>query len=295
MKKVRGVAIFVCSLMLFSSWPLAQEQSGPDRPSVDIPNRGEVGNRDFGIRNAGGPTYRSEGVVLDPGTRGSYTTAPRVGADTPRVNSRGGGSGQIPVQTYTPSLRVNIYDFYAVDTFLYRLMRRYDFFYGYEYLWRYAQGDSPLTPKLMQLALEDASHHSETLVKLAAELEQLLTDFEAGKIDPKTLGREFDDRLDQMRKVAKKIRGDDNLEYLDQRPDMKLESPAQASSLAELRVLMASLQEMALQMKQGIMSFYTNDLSRVVSVEDLNQPSFKSISKGIDKLSKTIEKSVDRL
>ena len=176
-----------------------------------------------------------------------------------------------------------------------RLWRRYSFLSRYEYQWRYAQGDSPLTPRVVRLALRDSFLAAASLVGLTKELEPVLLDFQAGRLDRKGCEREFGRILSEVRKLAKKIRKDDYLDYIDQRPKVKMPSPKKARSFAEMQALIAELRQLVVQMNQGILAFYDKDLTRVVKVADLSQPSFQSISKGIDKLAKTIQKSVDQL
>ncbi len=176
-----------------------------------------------------------------------------------------------------------------------RLWRRYPFLSRHESRWRYAQGDSPLTPRLVQFALQDSSLAAASLVALTEKLEPVLQDFREGRLDRNDSRREFDRILSDVRKLSKKIRGDHYLSYIDQRPTVKIQPRRKAVSWDELGALITELRQMAVQMREGIVSFYKSDLTRVVNVSDLNQPSFKSISKGIDKLAKTIEKSVDRL
>ena len=114
-------------------------------------------------------------------------------------------------------------------------------------------------------------------------------------MDRKSLEQQSDPVLHQVRKLAKSIRKDSVLGYIEQRPRMKVRSREQVRSISELQALAAELHQMALQVRGGITSFYDRDLTRVVSVSDLTQPSLGSISKEIEKLAKTIDKSVDRL
>lgn len=295
MKATKAMVTAVVVLLMGISWSFGQQPppsqgGGEARRPAEIPSVSEVGNRG-GVSSIGvpGPARFDVPPPFSSNSETTVNTAPRGGG------SATGGSPQIPIQTYAPSRRLDIYSFYLCDEFLYRLTRQYAFFSGYEYLWRYAQGDSPLTPDIVKLALQDSSQAAHSLVGLSEDLKQLLADFEAGRLDRKSFEAEFDRTLAQVRKLAKKIRGDYYLGYIDQRTETKIEAPQAAASLAELRPLVDELHQMALEMQKGLSSFYTRDVTRVVSVQDLAQPSFRSISKGIDRISKTIGKSVDRL
>ena len=105
----------------------------------------------------------------------------------------------------------------------------------------------------------------------------------------------MDKKTSQIRHLADQIRDDRGLDYVDQRRDVKLNSPKTVKTIPELRVLITKLREMTQQLRQGISSFYERDLTRVVEVDELRKPSLKSISKGVDKLARALENSADQL
>jgi hypothetical protein len=52
---------------------------------------------------------------------------------------------------------------------------------------------------------------------------------------------------------------------------------------------------MAFEIETGLDAFNKEDMTRVVDVRELERPSFDSLTKGIDRLAKTIDKSAGRL
>ena len=242
-----------------------------------------------------------------PATRGGSSGGGHSGRQTSPSSPRGtpsvrrdtvpdrGGSVRAPEgRSRIPPL-FGSRSYYSCQRFIDRLCRRYTFFSGREYLWRFDQGDSPLTPDIVKLALRDSLQAATSMVQLTGELEPLLLEFQEGRLDRKSLEQQSDPVLHQVRKLAKSIRKDSVLGYIEQRPRMKVRSREQVRSISELQALAAELHQMALQVRGGITSFCDRDLTRVVSVSDLTQPSLGSISKEIEKLAKTIDKSVDRL
>ena len=279
-KKV--VPAVLVTLLIASAWLLGQGKQNRDRPPSDVPGIPQVG----GGYGSGSVSSPSPGRT--PGAGGSRVPA-------------GGSSPRVPVnrspriQVYDPSGHFSSRGHYSCQRFVDRLCRRYSFLRGREYLWRFAQGDSPLTPRMVQLALKDSLQAATSMVQLTEELQPLLLELQEGRLDRKSFERQSDEVLRQVRKLAKKVRKDYVLDYIEQRPQVKIPSRKEVRSIPELKMLVAQLHQMALQVREGISSFYDRDLTRVVSVKDLNQPSLKSISKGIEKLAKTIDKSVDRL
>ena len=164
-----------------------------------------------------------------------------------------------------------------------------------QYLWRYAQGDSPLTPELLRVALSDSMDSAGSVIQSSRRLTTLLDDYEAGRLGRKEFERAMKKQTSEIRDLADKIRDDRNLRYVDQRRDVKSKSRRAVQTMPELRVLVGELQELSRHLKREISVFYEQDLTRVISVNELQKPSLRSVSKGVDKLAKAIEKSVQRL
>ncbi|MGW8180128.1 MAG: hypothetical protein ACWGQW_15415 [bacterium] len=209
--------------------------------------------------------------------------------------SRNGFGVSIPTQTYSPNYNWNWGYWNDTNLFVYRLMSRYYFLNGYNYLWRYQQGDSPLTQHSVQIALQECASASGGLLRLSDQLEHIVNQYESGELSQADFERQVDQATKQIRKLSKKIRKDDFLDYIDQRQKDKVPSFPEAASVGGLRSLTRQLRLMAYEVDRGLEMFNKEDMTRTVNVRELEQPSFDSLTKGIDRLSKTISKSARRL
>lgn len=176
-------------------------------------------------------------------------------------------------------------------------MSRYSYMYlqGNQYLWRYAQGDSPLTRDCVALALSDSKAASDGLVRLADDLRRAVGEFQQGAISETVFEAEVENKTNLIRKLAKKVRKDRFIDYLDQRKAKQNSKFSSARSAEELLVLADEMCRLAREVEDGVTAYYEKDLTRVVDVAELQRPSLDSLSKGIDQLAKTIKKSADRL
>jgi hypothetical protein len=162
-------------------------------------------------------------------------------------------------------------------------------------MWRYAQGDSPLTQEAIELALLKPVSASSSLMAMVDELSDLVDRYEAGEIEKDYFHQTVKVKTKAVRNFAKTIRGDYFLDTFDKR-ESKLDIDVdKASSIAELRQLCEILRQNATKIDEGLASFYEKDMSRTVDVSELQRPSFESLSKGVDKIAKTIEKSAKKL
>jgi len=174
-------------------------------------------------------------------------------------------------------------------------MRQYYFLNGYDYLWRYRQGDSPLTQESLRMALQECSSASAAIVRLSAQLEQVVDQFERGELSEDAFESKVEETTKQIRKLSKQIRKDDYLDYIDQRQKDLDSSFREATSVQGLRALTQQLSMLAYEIDTGLDAFNRDDMTRVVNVRELQRPSFDSLTKGVESLSKTIERSAGRL
>jgi hypothetical protein len=208
----------------------------------------------------------------------------------------GGGSGSsVPSQTYAPNYQWNWDYWNQTNWFVYRLMSQYYFLDGYDYLWRYRQGDSPLTQHSLSIALQECAGASAGMLRLSDQLERTVNQYEAGELSQAEFENQVAETTRQIRKLSKKIRKDDYLDYIDQRQKDYAGSFQEATSVRGLRALTQQLRSMAFEIDSGLDAFNREDMTRVVDVRELERPSFDSLAKGIDRLSKTIDRSASRL
>jgi len=201
-----------------------------------------------------------------------------------------GGTGGNPSYYYYPN-----YNAYYARDFLYSLWNQYPYFSLSNYSFRYDLGDSPVDRNLLRLALQDSYEAATAMANRVNTLSALIDQLESNQIDRKQFQTRFDSSLSEIRKLAKTIRKDERLEFLDQRKGIPSEEPPKAASIAEMRELVAQLGEQANAMRDGLENYYVRDYTRTVELDHLKQPSFKSLSERIDKLAKAIEKSADRM
>jgi len=209
-----------------------------------------------------------------------------------------GGGGYIPTYGGSSGGYSNYYfanDSYYARTFLYGLWRQYPYFSLSNYAYRYDVGDSPIDRDLLRLALQDSYEAATAMVYAVNNLSTLIDQLEANQIDRKQFQTRFDTALADVKKMAKTIKKDARLEFLDQRKGVSTQDPPKAASIAEMRELVAQLSQQATAMRDGLENYYVRDYTRIVELDHLKQPSFKSISDRIEKLAKAIEKSADRL
>jgi len=198
-------------------------------------------------------------------------------------------------QTYSPGLKMSYGHWLSTWDMLRYLSMQYRFLNIYNSAWRYSQGDSPLTQEMIEIGLLKPVSASSSILATCEDLTKLIDAYEDGRIDRTRFHQLVKVRTKAIRSFAKTIRNDVFLDYLDQ-TDNKAEVEAdKARSIAELRMLCGKLRGFAAQIDTGLSAFYESDMSRLVAVDALKRPSFDSLSKGIDRLAKSIEKSAKRL
>jgi hypothetical protein len=176
-----------------------------------------------------------------------------------------------------------------------RLFSRYGYRWGFDGIWKYAQGGSPLTQQAVALALSESSLTADSLISASMNLQFLIDQYEAGSIGQESFEVEVKRTTKRIRELSKRIRNDQLLDYLDQSPKAKVPSYDRASSISELRALSLELHRAATDIAQGIDAYYEKDMTKVIDVNDLQRPSVGTMTKGIDRLAKTISKSATRL
>ncbi|RPJ58529.1 MAG: hypothetical protein EHM23_01270 [Acidobacteria bacterium] len=252
-----------------------------------------IAQRDGGGRS-GSDRGGSDRGSASSGQTTTHSSSTSVVHSTPSSSGGGGGStgyyGGNSGYYYIPN-----YNAYYANNFLWSLYNRYPYFSMSNYAFRYDVGDSPIDRNLLRLALQDSYESANAMVNQVDNLSRLIDQFETNQLDRKQFQARFDTSLTEIRKLAKSIKKDERLEFLDQRKGVSSEEPPKAASIAEMRALVAQLSEQAAAMRDGLENYYVRDYTRTVEVDHLKQPSFKSLSERIDKLAKAIEKSADRM
>jgi len=100
-------------------------------------------------------------------------------------------------------------------------------------------------------------------------------------------------KTQEIRELAKKIRQDESLAFFDQRRDkdtLKTENAGELGLEAVHR-----LREVALDLNSQLKDMYSQSQPSTISVQSLAAPSFESLTKGIDRLSKVIDSSARKI
>jgi hypothetical protein len=118
----------------------------------------------------------------------------------------------------------------------------------------------------------------------------MVSDLQAGKPVRK---EDISEKAQAIREMAKKIRRDNSLAFIDQRTDKSTPKNEDFDNLGLEAV--RQLRQMVTDLNTQLKGMYNQQTTSTVSVHSLTQPSFESLSKGIEKLTKVIESSARRL
>ncbi len=157
------------------------------------------------------------------------------------------------------------------------------------YFRRFYRNSEPLmTPQIAKLTLRQPVANSMGMLAAVDQLEALIRDRQEGK---NVSQQEIAAKTDQIRKLAKEIRNDQSVAFFDQRKEKDLLKGMNLNTLEAL----AQLREMITDLNVQLKGLYDQSQTFAVSVDSLTQPSLNSLSKGIEKLSKSIETSARKI
>jgi hypothetical protein len=199
------------------------------------------------------------------------------------------GAGFIP---NTPKLHgtsfSNLDSFYNWQNYYWRMRSTY--MLDGLYFNRFYRNSEPLvTPELMRLTLRGPLSLSRQMLTAVDQLQVMVTDLQAGK----QVGREaIADKSEEIRDLARKIRRDESLAFVDRRLDQGIAKGNQFDNLGLGGI--EQLRELATDLHTQLKQMYGQSATSTISVQSLSQPSFASLSKGIEKLTKVIETSARR-
>jgi len=152
------------------------------------------------------------------------------------------------------------------------------------YFSRFYRNTEPLiTPQLARLTMSQPLTISNRMLASIDQLEALMRDQQAGKQVSKA---EIAAQTQEIRDLAKQIRQDQSIVFFDQRKEKDLLRGTQYAELGPEAI--AQMREMALDLNHQIRNLYEQKSTATVSVESLSAPSFSSLSKGIERLSKVV-------
>ena len=188
--------------------------------------------------------------------------------------------------SYAPDLRRTSFtssqSYYDSLSFFYWVHN--NFYLDRFYFSRFYRNTEPLiTPQLARLTMSQPLTLSNRMLASIDQLEALMRDQQAGKQVSKA---EIAAQTQEIRDLAKQIRQDQSIVFFDQRKEKDLLRGTQYAELGPEAI--AQMREMALDLNHQIRNLYEQKSTATVSVESLSAPSFSSLSKGIERLSKVV-------
>ena len=230
------------------------------------------------------------GRSIPVGSASRTTTSSRDAGTGVSTGTRTGGAGSsfnVPKLQGTSFNSMNSYLMW--QDFLWNLQTRY--FLDAMYLSRFYRNSEPLvTPHLMKMVVREPLSLSTRMLAAVDELGALVSDFEGGKPVPK---QDITTKAQEIRELAKRIRKDNTLSFVDQRADKEVPKGENTETLGLETI--RQLRTMAVDMNTQLKAMYDQNSTATVSVQNLSQPSFESLSKGIERLTKVIENSAKHL
>lgn len=230
------------------------------------------------------------GRSIPVGSASRTTTSSRDAGTGVSTGTRAGGAGSsfnVPKLQGTSFNSMNSYLMW--QDFLWNLQTRY--FLDAMYLSRFYRNSEPLvTPHLMKMVVREPLSLSTRMLAAVDELGTLVSDLEGGKPVPK---QDITTKAQEIRELAKKIRKDNTLSFVDQRADKEVPKGENTETLGLETI--RQLRTMAVDMNTQLKAMYNQNSTATVSVQNLSQPSFESLSKGIERLTKVIENSAKHL
>ena len=277
---MRVLAFFTCLLLMafLTVTPLAAQ--GRDG--------GAVAGR--GVADAGG----SAGATATTSTStieyssGGYTPSTYSANYGRAFTGESSSSGNIAPQVlqgssfYTPHLYYDWNNYYSY------LFRYYSM--SPAYFTRFMKNFEPLmTPAMLRITLRQPLFLSAEMLKLIDQLQLMYADMQAGKHVDKAA---FITKSEMIRSLARQIRQDRTLSMIDIRKETDLYKNSGNALSAES---INQLREMTLNLISQLNEMYALTASSTISVNSYSEPSFTSVTKGIEKACKAIERSSKRL
>jgi hypothetical protein len=261
------------SLALILSAPMTAQERGGRQSDARGASAGSTAGRGAMVSSA--PVTSNSGIQRS-GAVGSNTYI------APSTRSSGGAF-------YMPNLKQTSFTssrcYY--DSLNYFYWVRNNFYLDRYYFSRFYRNTEPLiTPQLARLTMSQPLSLSNRLLASIDQLEALIQDRQAGN---QVSRDEIAAKTEEIRDLAKQVRQDQSIVFFDQRKDKDLLKGTQYQELGLEAI--AQMREMALDLNHQIRNLYEQKSTATVSVEALSAPSFSSLSKGIERLSKVVSES----
>jgi len=234
-------------------------------------------------------------TTSSPSTSTTYSTRSTTSQS---YNYRGASNGFSPVapaQTifFTPNTQYSSFQnsgmYWNWQHFFSRLQNEY--YFSPVYSRRFLVNREPLlTPSLLRIAVRKPLRLSSVLISELDNLDAMLLKMKNGEdIDKKQIAL----KIREIRDISKQISKSSDWDVIDQRKDKDILKGMQLGGFSlEDR---ARLREIATDLHTQLQDWYNSSSTNTISATSLTQPSIESLTKGIEKISKAMEKSVKRM
>jgi hypothetical protein len=262
---------------------------------IALPVAAQSGDRGGG-RNVPGDSgssstasIASRGIASSSSTSTVSSTSRDYSSSSPSYigSSSGASSG------YTPKLQGTSfstpYSYYMFQDFYWYLRTAYNM--NPYYFTRFYRNSEPLiTPQMLKLTLRQPMALSSRMLVAIDSLEAMLQDRQAGKaVDKRALVA----KSQEIRELAKQIRQDQALSYIDLRKDKNILKDDSSDVLSPETI--TKLRDLATELNRQLKYMYNLSSTSTVTINSFSEPSLESLAKGIERLSKAIESSSKRL
>ena len=154
----------------------------------------------------------------------------------------------------------------------------------------YRNAEPLITPGMLKLTLREPISLSSEMLDSIDRLQEMLG---AGLSGASTDRQALVEKSRHIRELAKRIRQNQTLSYIDLRENKNLYNNGDHDAFSP--EAMQKLREMATDLDRQLRNMYRQSSTSTVSVESYKEPSLESLTKGIEKICKVIETYSKRL
>ena len=286
MKTNRRIIFFVFSVVLLSGLVIsAQERdtSGTSAASAPVAVQAPSAPQSIPQSSGSSGSYYGGSSNFSSSRDSSYSPMPS-------------GGGSLPISYGSDRFINNRTSFWSYDGY-YRSMQLFDFLmfnygsvFGNRYFSRYYTNNEPiLNTKVAFYAMQIPLHNAKQMLAIANRLQEMRGKYAAQSGKGSLLqDADFKSSVQKIRQLAHLIEKYPALEYLEVRKSNNLTEKMDSKDFETCLNQMDSFIRMLQSQFQTIME---SESHAMVSVEQLSQPSFISLAKGIEKLAAQLEKS----
>jgi hypothetical protein len=242
-----------------------------------------------GVRSGGEPATRNG--RSSPNTTAGASSRGYVATGVTSVSR--GSTSNAGTAVYQPNLRGSSFktfnSYYMWNNYYSYLSTSFDV--NPVYFDRFYRNSEPLiTPVMLKLTLREPIRLSSEMLDSIDRLQEML---EAGLSGASTDRQALVEKSRHIREIAKRIRQNQTLSYIDLRENKNLYNDGGRDAFSPEAI--QKLRGMATDLDRQLRNMYRQSSTSTVSVESYKEPSLESLTKGIEKICKDIETYSKRL